>query len=84
MSAAVPSRRKASSASSAAGPSSSPSINAEIFSFMRLPPAFVYYHLLSLRVPSNGRSCSAIASRARKMRERTVPIGQSITLAMSS
>src|SRR5207249_11704502 len=45
---------------------------------------FPPYHLLSFRLPSNGRSCSAIASRARKIRERTVPIGQSMTFAMSS
>jgi len=42
------------------------------------------YHLLSFRVPSKGRNCSAIASRALKIRERTVPIGQSMTFAMSS
>ncbi len=42
------------------------------------------YHLLSLDVPSNGRNSEAIDSRARKMRERTVPIGQFIAAAMSS
>ncbi len=36
------------------------------------------------RVPSSGRNRSAIASRARKIRERTVPIGQFITLLISS
>ena len=33
---------------------------------------------------SRGLSCSSIASRARKMRERTVPIGQFISSAISS
>jgi len=42
------------------------------------------YHLLSLLVPINGRKRSAIASRARKIRERTVPIGQPMMLAISS
>src|SRR5208283_6232084 len=45
---------------------------------------FAHYHLRSLSVPSSGRSSAAIASRARKIRERTVPIGQFITLAISS
>lgn len=35
-------------------------------------------------VSSNGRNLSATASRARKMRERTVPIGQSMMPAISS
>ena len=43
-----------------------------------------HYHLRSLSVPKSGRNCSAIASRARKIRERTVPTGQFITLAISS
>ena len=38
----------------------------------------------SFSVPNSGRSSAAIASRARKIRERTVPIGQFITLAISS
>ena len=46
--------------------------------------SFVHHHLRSLSVPSSGRSSAAIASRARKIRERTVPIGQFITLAISS
>lgn len=46
---------------------------------------FAYgYHLRSTEVSSNGRNFSATASRARKMRERTVPIGQLITTAISS
>jgi hypothetical protein len=35
-------------------------------------------------VPSSGRNSAAIDSRARKMRDRTVPIGQFITFAISS
>ena len=42
------------------------------------------YHLLSLLVPNSGLSCSAIASRARKILDRTVPIGQSMACAISS
>jgi len=44
----------------------------------------VHHHLRSLSVPSSGRNSAAIASRARKIRERTVPTGQFITLAISS
>ena len=43
-----------------------------------------HYQRTSSRVPKSGRSLSAIASRARKIRERTVPIGQFITAAISS
>lgn len=42
------------------------------------------YHRLPSAVPSKGRNFSAIASRARKIRERTVPIGHSIASAISS
>lgn len=35
-------------------------------------------------ISSSGRNLAATASRARKMRERTVPIGQSMMLAISS
>ena len=41
-------------------------------------------HVGSSRPDSSGRSFSSIASRARKMRERTVPIGQPIASAISS
>jgi len=34
--------------------------------------------------PSSGRSSRSMASRARKIRDRTVPIGQSMVVAMSS
>ena len=52
----------------------------------------VFEHLVSHRVarsePSSlsmrGLSCWSIASRARKIRERTVPMGQSIFSAISS
>jgi hypothetical protein len=44
----------------------------------------VHHHLRFSSVPSCGRSSAAIASRARKIRERTVPIGQFITDAISS
>jgi hypothetical protein len=57
--------------------SNSPSIRADSFSVMG-------HHLLSLRVSSSGRSFSAIASRARKILDRTVPIGQFMIVAMSS
>ena len=50
----------------------------------RLRREFAHHHLRSFSVPSSGRSSAAIASRARKIRERTVPIGQFITLAISS
>src|SRR5690606_3710932 len=39
---------------------------------------------VALWTSSSGRSSASIASRARKMRERTVPIGQSIFCAISS
>ena len=39
---------------------------------------------LPSRVSSSGRSLAAIASRARKIRDRTVPIGQFINSAISS
>ena len=42
------------------------------------------YHRLSDAVSSNGLSFSAIASRARKILLRTVPIGQCIASAISS
>ncbi len=42
------------------------------------------YQRLSEAVSSKGRSFSATASRARKIRERTVPIGQSMIPAISS
>lgn len=42
------------------------------------------YHRRSGAVSSKGRSLAATASRARKMRERTVPIGQSMIAAISS
>src|SRR5207247_11008635 len=42
------------------------------------------HHLWSLRVSRRGRSFSAIASRARNILERTVPIGQFMMVAMSS
>src|SRR6185369_1053653 len=42
------------------------------------------YHRRSGAVSSKGRSLAATASRARKMRERTVPIGQSMMAAISS
>ena len=45
---------------------------------------FHVYHLWSLLVPSNGRKLVAIASRARKILDRTVPTGQFITVAISS
>src|SRR5439155_24205122 len=51
---------------------------------IRQSQEFTHYHLRSLSVPSSGRSSAAIASRARKSRERTVPIGQFIKLAISS
>ena len=38
----------------------------------------------SPELPARGRRRSAMLSRARKMRERTVPIGQFITVAISS
>src|SRR6185503_17028676 len=41
-------------------------------------------HVCSSRSDNNGRNFSSIASRARKMRERTVPIGQPIASAISS
>ena len=43
-----------------------------------------HYHLRLSSVPSIGRNSAAIDSRARKIRERTVPIGQFITAAISS
>ncbi len=36
------------------------------------------------RVDTSPRNCSSIASRARKIRERTVPTGHSITCAICS
>lgn len=45
---------------------------------------FHHHHLLSSLVPNNGRRLAAIASRALKILDRTVPIGQSITAAISS
>jgi len=42
------------------------------------------HHLLSSLVPNNGRKLAAIASRALKILDLTVPIGQSITAAISS
>ena len=45
---------------------------------------FHCYHLLSLLVPKSGRSRSAIVSRARKILDRTVPMGQFMMVAMSS
>lgn len=45
---------------------------------------FHSHHLLSSVVPNNGRKLAAIASRALNIRDRTVPIGQSITAAISS
>jgi hypothetical protein len=39
---------------------------------------------LSFRVSSSGRNRAAIASRALKIRDRTVPIGQFMMLAISS
>ena len=46
---------------------------------------FVHCHQRrSGAISSSGRSLAATASRARKMRERTVPIGQSIMAAISS
>ena len=44
----------------------------------------VHHHLRVASVPSNGRNSAAIDSRARKMRDRTVPMGQFITFAISS
>ena len=47
--------------------------------------SFVHRHQRrSGAMSSSGRSLAATASRARKMRERTVPIGQSIMAAISS
>ena len=43
-----------------------------------------HHHLLSFAWSSSGFRRSAIASRARKIRERTVPTGQSISCAISS
>jgi hypothetical protein len=45
---------------------------------------FHLHHLLSSLVPSKGRRLAAIASRALNILDRTVPIGQSITAAISS
>lgn len=46
---------------------------------------FLHIHQrLSGAVSSKGRNLPATASRARKMRERTVPIGQFMTPAISS
>lgn len=42
------------------------------------------YHRRSGAVSSKGRSFAATASRARKIRERTVPMGQSMIPAISS
>ncbi len=42
------------------------------------------YQRLSGLISSRGRNFAATASRARKIRERTVPIGQFITWAISS
>ena len=42
------------------------------------------YQRLSGAISSKGRSFAATASRARKIRERTVPIGQSMIFAISS
>jgi len=42
------------------------------------------YHRRSGAVSSKGRSFAATASRARKIRERTVPMGQSMMPAISS
>ena len=47
---------------------------------VRLQP----YQRVPSRVSSKGRSRAAMASRARKMRERTVPMGQFMTSAISS
>jgi hypothetical protein len=57
--------------------SSSPSIRSEISSGFAI--------IISGPIgPKSGRSSAAIASRALNIRERTVPIGQFITLAISS
>jgi len=45
---------------------------------------FHAHHLLFSLVPNNGRKFVATTSRARKMRDLTVPIGQFITDAISS
>lgn len=42
------------------------------------------HHLVFSLVPNSGRRLLAIASRALKILDRTVPIGQSITDAISS
>ena len=77
----APRRRCAQAADRVARPtrsSSSPSINC------RNPVFHAPTTSCPCCVPSSGLSCSAIASRARKILERTVPIGQSIACAMSS
>jgi hypothetical protein len=49
------------------------------------PPGVIFHHHRSpSRVSSSGRSRAAIASRALKIRERTVPIGQFMSWAISS
>ncbi|OIR14749.1 hypothetical protein GALL_45550 [mine drainage metagenome] len=45
---------------------------------------FHIYHLVFSFVPNKGRRLAAIASRALKILDLTVPIGQSITTAISS
>ncbi|OIR16182.1 hypothetical protein GALL_29020 [mine drainage metagenome] len=45
---------------------------------------FHIYHLVFSLVPNRGRRLVAIASRALKILDLTVPIGQSITAAISS
>ena len=45
---------------------------------------FAFYHRLSLLVPNSGRNRSAIVSRARKILDRTVPMGQFMIVAISS
>lgn len=45
---------------------------------------FHIHHLVPSLVPNNGRRLAAIASRALKILDLTVPIGQSITAAISS
>ena len=48
------------------------------------PRLRLHYHLWSLLVSSSGLNLSAIASRALKMRDLTVPMGQFMIVAISS
>ncbi len=48
------------------------------------PPKNLTHHRLPDWFSSNGRTRADIASRARKIRDRTVPMGHSIAVAISS